>query len=110
VAGKAPAKDASVVLQSISERIRDAKISERLPDMLWLLGEECIEAQPEGSASRTAYKSLVQELLVGILSSLNEAARMMLCVYAWLKMSCICLQKSMLIYFGHLRGRTPCFN
>ncbi len=67
MAGKAPAKDASGALQSISEKIQEAKISERLPDMLWLLGEECIEAQPEGSsASRVAYKSLVQELLVGL--------------------------------------------
>jgi hypothetical protein len=81
VAGKAQAKDASMALQSVSEKLRDAKFGERLPDMLWLLGEECMETHPEGSAHRNGYKSLIQELLVRFIPcTMYHIAKLALCM------------------------------
>lgn len=64
VGGKAQPKDVAGSLKAALEKAPALDLVNRLPDLLWLVGEECVEAGPDASERKAAFKSLIQQLVV----------------------------------------------
>ena len=66
VNGKVQVKDVVSSLKAVAQAVDGMDMGDKLPDLLWLVGEECLEETQDPSDHKAAFKSLVQELLVQI--------------------------------------------
>jgi hypothetical protein len=60
--GKAQPKDIAGSLKAALDKAPELDLANKLPDLLWLVGESCVEAGTD--EKKSTFKALIQQLLV----------------------------------------------
>jgi hypothetical protein len=60
--GKAQPKDVAGSLKAALDKAPELDLANKLPDLLWLIGESCVEAGSD--EKKSTFKALIQQLLV----------------------------------------------